>query len=134
MAADAPLILLVEDTADSRLVVTDFLEFRGYRVVTAEDGLEAVEKTRELRPDVVLMDLSLPKLDGLEATRRLKQDERTRDIPVLALTAHALAEARASALDAGCVDVITKPCPPPELERKIRPYLDSEPAEEGETP
>ena len=71
-----------------------YLQFSGFRVAEAANGLEAIEKTRELMPDIILMDLALPKMDGWEATRRLKADERTRHIPIVALTGHALGRTR----------------------------------------
>jgi two-component system, cell cycle response regulator DivK len=121
--AAAPLVLVVDDVAHGREIFAEYLEFRGFRVATAADGLEAMDKAFELLPDLILMDLSLPGLDGWEATRRLKQDERTRGIPVIALTAHALASAHQRALQAGCDSVVTKPCVPRELEAEIRRLL-----------
>ncbi len=120
-----PLVLVVDDVPHGREICSEYLEFRGYRVATAEDGLEALDKANELMPDVILMDLSLPKLDGWEATRRLKQDERTRHIRVIALTAHALADAHDKAMLAGCDAVVTKPCPPRDLEAEVRRQLDA---------
>src|ERR671922_829464 len=86
-----PLVLVVEDYQDAREMYAAYLQFSGYRVAEAANGLEALEKTRELMPDVILMDLSLPKMDGWEATRRLKADRQTSHIPIVAVTAHALA-------------------------------------------
>jgi CheY-like chemotaxis protein len=119
----APLVLVVDDVAHGREIFAEYLEFRGFRVATAEDGIEAMEKAFELRPDVILMDLSLPKIDGWEATRRLKQDERTRSIPIIALTAHALASAHDRAKEVGCDSVVTKPCIPKDLEAEVRRQL-----------
>jgi len=119
----APLVLVVDDVAHGREIFAEYLEFRGFRVATAEDGMEAMEKAFELRPDVILMDLSLPKVDGWEATRRLKQDERTRAIPIIALTAHALASAHDRAKEVGCDAVVTKPCIPKDLEAEVRRQL-----------
>ena len=121
--SNAPLVLIVDDYAEGREVCAEYLAFRGYRVATAEDGMEALDKTRELLPDVILMDLSLPRLDGWEASRRLKGDERTRHIPIIALTAHALQSARERAVEAGCDAVVTKPCPPRDLEAEVRRQL-----------
>jgi CheY-like chemotaxis protein len=92
-------------------------------VATAVDGLEALDKAFALLPDVILMDLSLPGIDGWEATRRLKQDARTREIPVVALTAHALPSAHERAKEAGCDSVVTKPCLPKDLEAEVRRQL-----------
>ncbi|MES1243653.1 MAG: response regulator [Acidobacteriota bacterium] len=118
-----PLVLVVDDVAHGREIFAEYLEFRGFRVATAEDGIEAMDKAFELRPDVILMDLSLPGIDGWEATRRLKQDERTRAIPIIALTAHALASAHDRAKDVGCDAVVTKPCIPKDLEAEVRRQL-----------
>jgi two-component system, cell cycle response regulator DivK len=118
-----PLVLVVDDVAHGREIFAEYLEFRGFRVATAEDGFEAMEKAFELRPDVILMDLSLPGIDGWEATRRLKQDDRTRSIPIIALTAHALASAHDRAKEVGCDAVVTKPCIPKDLEAEVRRQL-----------
>ncbi len=120
---ETPLVLVVDDVAHGREIFAEYLEFRGFRVATAEDGIEAMEKAFELRPDVILMDLSLPGIDGWEATRRLKQDERTRAIPIIALTAHALASAHDRAKEVGCDAVVTKPCIPKDLEAEVRRQL-----------
>ena len=120
-----PLVLVVDDVDHGREIFAEYLEFRGFRVATAADGLEAREKAFELRPDVILMDLSLPGIDGWEATRRLKSDERTRDIPIIALTAHALASAHEKAREVGCNAVVTKPCLPKDLEQEVRRQLEA---------
>jgi two-component system, cell cycle response regulator DivK len=119
----APLVLVVDDVAHGREIFAEYLEFRGFRVATAVDGLEALDKAFELLPDVILMDLSLPQLDGWEATKRLKSDDRTRTIPIIALTAHALASAHDKAMAAGCDSVVTKPCIPKDLEAEVRRQL-----------
>lgn len=121
----APLVLVVDDVDHGREIFAEYLEFRGFRVATAADGLEAMEKAFELRPDIILMDLSLPGIDGWEATRRLKADERTRDTPIIALTAHALASAHEKAREVGCNAVVTKPCLPKDLEQEVRRQLES---------
>jgi two-component system, cell cycle response regulator DivK len=118
-----PLILVVEDFDDAREMYRDYLEFSGFRVETARDGREAIDKTRELRPDLVLMDLSLPGLDGWEATHLLKAAPDTRDILIIALSAHALAAEGERARAAGCDGFIAKPCLPPDLVREIGKYL-----------
>lgn len=123
-AALPPLVLIVDDVDHGREICSEYLEFRGFRVATAADGQEALEKAFELLPDVILMDLSLPKIDGWEATRRLKRDERTRAIPIVALTAHALADAHERAREAGCDSVVTKPCVPKDLEAEVRRQLE----------
>jgi CheY-like chemotaxis protein len=121
----APLVLVVDDVDHGREIFAEYLEYRGFRVATAADGLEAIEKAFDLRPDVILMDLSLPGIDGWEATRRLKADERTRDIPIIALTAHALASAHEKAREVGCNSVVTKPCLPKDLEQEVRRQLEA---------
>jgi two-component system cell cycle response regulator DivK len=119
----APLVLVVDDVAHGREIFAEYLEFRGFRVATAVDGLEALDKAFELLPDIILMDLSLPQLDGWEATKRLKGDDRTKTIPIIALTAHALASAHDKAMAAGCDSVVTKPCVPRDLEAEVRRQL-----------
>ena len=119
----ATLVLLVDDYPDNRDIYVQFLTYAGLRVEEAENGHQALDKAFTRRPDVIVMDLSLPGLDGWEATRRLKQDPRTRDIPVIALTGHALAGHSKVAFDAGCDAFITKPCLPERLLEEIRAIL-----------
>lgn len=128
---EKPLILVVDDVEDGRIVICDFLELRGFELATAADGVEAVDKAFELRPDLILMDVWLPNMDGLEATRRIKADPRTAGVPIIALTAHALASARAEAEAAGCDGVITKPFFPRDLEREVRRRLGMDVDDEG---
>jgi two-component system cell cycle response regulator DivK len=127
----APLILIVEDFDDAREMYRDYLEFAAFRVETARDGREAIEKARRLRPDLVLMDLSLPGIDGWEATRLLKSDPATKDILVVALSAHALATEGERARMAGCDGFIAKPCLPPDLVEEISKYLKRQAAAVG---
>jgi CheY-like chemotaxis protein len=122
----APLVLVVDDVADGREIVSEYLKMGGYELALAADGIEAVQQAQDLLPDVILMDVWLPKMDGLEATRRIKKDEATKHIPVIALTAHGLASAREKALAAGCTAVVTKPFLPEDLEKEIRRQLGSE--------
>jgi two-component system, cell cycle response regulator DivK len=121
------LVLLVDDYPDNRDIYVQFLTYSGLRVEEAENGHQALDKAFSLRPDVIVMDLSLPGLDGWEATRRLKQDPRTRDIPVIALTGHALAGHSKVAFDAGCDAFITKPCLPERLLDEIRAIVNARP-------
>jgi CheY-like chemotaxis protein len=121
---DRQLVLVVEDYQDAREMYAAYLQFSGFDVAEASNGLEAVEKTTELLPDIVLMDLALPRMDGWEATRRLKADARTRHIPVVALTGHALAGHADGAREAGCDAFVTKPCLPDALVAEIRRLLD----------
>lgn len=102
-------LLLVEDNEMNRDMLSRRLERRGFQVLIAVDGEEGISAAREHRPDLILMDMSLPVLDGWESTRRLKQEPETKGIPVLALTAHAMAGERDKALAAGCDDYDTKP-------------------------
>jgi len=104
-----PRILLVEDNEMNRDMLARRLQKRGYELLLAVDGLLAVEMTQKEKPDLVLMDMSLPGLDGWEASRRLKGDAATAGIPIIALTAHAMAEDREKALAAGCNEFETKP-------------------------
>ena len=127
----APLILIVEDFDDAREMYRDYLEFAAFRVETARDGREAIEKARRLRPDLVLMDLSLPGIDGWEATRLLKSDPATKNILVVALSAHALATEGERARMAGCDGFIAKPCLPPDLVEEISKYLKRQAAAVG---
>jgi CheY-like chemotaxis protein len=121
--APDPLILVVEDFDDAREMYRDYLEFAGFRVETARDGREGIEKARALQPDLILMDLSLPGIDGWEATRLLKAAPETRQIIIIALSAHALATEGDRARAAGCDGFIAKPCLPPDLVLEITKYL-----------
>lgn len=105
-------VLLVEDQLDFLAVNKLYLERHGYRVITAEDGEAAVRSATRHMPNVILMDYSVPLLDGIGATTRLKTDPRTRDIPVVLLTAHAYGTVGRRAREAGCVSFINKPCEP----------------------
>jgi two-component system cell cycle response regulator DivK len=124
---DQPLVLVVEDYQDAREMYAAYLQFSGYEVAEATNGIEAIEKAQRLMPDIILMDLALPRMDGWEATRRLKSDERTRKIPVVALTGHALAGHAEGARQAGCDAFVTKPCLPDALVAEIRRLLDRQP-------
>ncbi|HVD91241.1 MAG TPA: response regulator [Vicinamibacterales bacterium] len=119
-------MLVVEDYQDAREMYTAYLQFSGFDVAEAGNGLEAVEKAQELLPDIVLMDLALPRMDGWEATRRLKNDPRTRHIPIVALTGHALAGHAEGAREAGCDAFVTKPCLPDALVAEIKRLLDAQ--------
>ncbi len=116
-------ILLVEDNEMNRDMLSRRLERRGYEVVVAVDGGQGIELAQQGAPDLILMDMSLPVLDGWEATRRLKSDPATRVIPVIALTAHAMAADKEKALAAGCDDYDTKPIELPRLLEKITQLL-----------
>ena len=120
---NAPLILVVDDYQDAREMYAEYLQFSGFRVAEARNGNEAVEQAFALKPALILMDLSLPGMDGWEATRRLKADETTRHIPIVALTGHALAGASEGARKAGCDSFVTKPCLPDDLVVEVRRML-----------
>ena len=120
---NAPLILVVDDYQDAREMYAEYLQFSGFRVAEARNGNEAVTQAFSLRPDLILMDLSLPGMDGWEATRLLKADDRTKHIPVVALTGHALAGASEGAKRAGCDSFVTKPCLPDDLVVEVRRML-----------
>jgi CheY-like chemotaxis protein len=120
---NAPLILVVDDYQDAREMYAEYLQFSGFRVAEARNGNEAVEQAFALKPALILMDLSLPGMDGWEATRRLKADETTRHIPIVALTGHALAGASEGARRAGCDSFVTKPCLPDDLVVEVRRML-----------
>ena len=118
-------ILYVEDNDDNVYILKNRLTRVGYTVVIAGDGEQGIAIARAEKPDLILMDLSLPVLDGWEATRRLKASDDTRGIPVIALSAHAMAGDREKALEAGCEDYDTKPVDFPRLRGKIDALLGS---------
>ena len=116
-------ILLVEDNELNRDMLSRRLERRGYTVLIAVDGVEGMEAAKRDRPDLILMDMSLPILDGWEATRQLKADPETRDIPIIGLSAHAMSGDTEKALEAGCDDYDTKPVDLARLLEKISDRL-----------
>ena len=118
-----PRILLVEDNEDNRDMLSRRLIRKGYDVALAVDGGEGVAQAAALTPDLILMDMSLPVLDGWEATRQIKAASETRNIPVIALTAHAMSGDREKAVAAGCDDYDTKPVELPRLLEKIEALL-----------
>lgn len=122
-----PLVLIVEDYPDCRDMYAMYLGLAGFRVLKARDGFEALELARQALPDLILMDLGLPGIDGCEVTRRLKQDGATRGVPVVALTAQAPLPADLIA-SAGFESVITKPCLPDELADRVQEFVRRRPA------
>lgn len=120
-------ILLVEDNEMNRDMLSRRLKRNGYDVVIAVDGRQGVEMAASETPDLILMDMSLPVIDGWEATRQVKQNQATRKIPIIALTAHAMAGDREKAIEAGCEDYDTKPVEITRLLGKITALLDSAP-------
>ncbi len=125
--ASSPKILVVEDNQDNREMVVKVLKFNGYQVVEAVDGEEAIEKAKAEDPDLILLDIFLPKMDGYEATRRLKGDTSLRNIPIIALTAHAMKGSMEEALAAGCDGYISKPIDVRELPKHIQRFLKPRP-------
>jgi CheY-like chemotaxis protein len=118
-----PLVLVVDDFADNREMYSEFLTFSGYEVIEARNGKEAIDAAFQRSPDIIIMDLSLPVMDGWEATRRLKADQRTNRIPVVALTGHAMQGHSKGAMEAGCDSFVAKPCLPDQLVAEIRKML-----------
>ena len=120
---DFVTVLLVEDTEDNRQMMRRLLEMSGYRVVEAINGKEAIEVASQVRPEVILMDLSLPLIDGLAATRRIRSLPELTKVPIVAVSAHDTADFHSEALAAGCDAYITKPIDYPELEEIIQRLL-----------
>ena len=121
-------ILLVEDNEMNRDMLSRRLERRGYTIVMAVDGQQGVDLARSESPDLILLDMSLPIIDGWEAARRIKAQAESKDIPLIALTAHAMAGDKEKALQAGCDDYDTKPVELPRLLGKIQALLDKKAA------
>ena len=118
-------ILVVEDNEWSRDMLSRRLSRRGYEVISAADGRRGIAMAHDQSPDLIVMDMSLPEIDGWEATRRLKADPATRAIPIVALTAHAMASDRKKAMDAGCDDYHTKPVDFESLVRTLEAFLEA---------
>lgn len=127
MTSSGPLILVVDDYQDAREMYAEFLEFSGFRVAQAGNGEEAVAKATALQPNVVLMDLSLPIMDGWEASRRMKADPRTCSIPVVALTGHSGVGSASGEARPQCDAVLIKPCLPEEVLAEVRRLLALQP-------
>lgn len=127
-----PLILVVDDVEDNRIIYVEYLRYVGYRVVTAGDGKQAIAKARRLRPALIIMDLSLPVIDGWAATRRLKADPTTSAIPVIAVTGHGEARSRERAQGVGVDCFILKPCLPSDLAAVVGQCLGNETPSENE--
>ena len=118
-----PVVLVVDDFVDNREMYGEYLEHMGFRVLEAADGQTAIDLARQERPAAIVMDLSLPVLDGWEATRILKSDESTAGILIVVLTGHAEPPSRQRAIDAGCDEFMAKPCLPADLADKIMKLL-----------
>ena len=117
-------VLLVEDNEDNRTIYTTILRHVGHEVIEASNGEDGIRLARERQPAVILMDVAMPGIDGWEATRRLKGDPQTARIPVIALTAHAMAEDRQRAADAGCEGYLAKPIEPRRVVEEVKRMLD----------
>jgi len=122
------LFLVVEDFEDSRFMMRRLLEMAGYNVLEASDGEQAVKMAVEARPVLILMDLSLPKLDGLSATRQIRQKRGLKKVPIVAVSAHDSPESRTEALDAGCNEYVTKPIDFDHLHQLLRKFVPGSPS------
>ena len=116
-------VLVVEDTPDNRQIIRDLLVSSGYEVIEANDGAAGVAKATEAKPDLILMDIQLPLLDGYEATRRIKADPTLKHIPIVAVTSYALSGDEAKTRAAGCDGYVAKPFSPRELLAVVRKFL-----------
>ena len=116
-------MLLVEDNEDNRIIYCTVLRHLGYEVIEAQDGVQAVELARTVRPDLILMDISIPRMDGWQATRILRDDPRTSTIPIIALTAHALADDRERGSEVGFSSYLAKPIEPRVVVAEIRRWI-----------
>lgn len=123
LSAVSPLVLIVEDHEDTRFLLRYLLEMRGYRVIEAKDGEDAVRQAVTLTPDLVLMDRSLPRMDGLSATRRIHEREELQVVPVVFLSGHAHPADREAAFAAGCCDYLVKPLDTKQLDRILEKRL-----------
>ncbi len=127
MAEKNSTVLLVEDNEDNLLIYSTILRHSGFSVIEARDGQAGIDSAKRELPGLILMDVSIPIIDGLEATRRLKADPATKHIPIIALTAHALASDQQKAMEAGCDSYIAKPAEPRVVLAAVKEYL-GEPA------
>jgi two-component system, cell cycle response regulator DivK len=125
--ARPPSVLIADDVSDTREMYVLYFSNHGYKVYTATDGHCAMAVAAERRPDVIVMDLSMPGIDGISATRRLRRDARLRHIPIIILTAYPMRAAQDGVLESGADAFLTKPCLPEELEQHVRQLLDSKP-------
>ena len=117
------LVLVVDDSQDVRDLYTEYLHYMGFRVLTASDGEGALEVARRIKPDVIVLDLSMPRLDGISATVHLRRDRSTQRIPIILLTGYPASAIERGALEAGANAFLTKPCLPEDLEAQIRRLL-----------
>ncbi len=124
----APKVLIVEDNEDNRIVYSTMLRHFGFTVDEAENGAEGILKARTGLPDLILMDIAIPLVDGWEAVQRLKKDPATATIPIVALTAHAMPADRERAIQVGCDGYLAKPCEPRAVVEEVRRILESKTA------
>ena len=122
-SSQPPSLLIVDDVADTRELYALYFRMRGFTVSTAIDGRNGLDVARERRPDLIVMDLSMPGMDGISALQALKRDARLRHIPVVIFTGYPLHAVQRGALDAGAAALLTKPCLPEELEQHVRRLL-----------
>ena len=119
-------ILVVDDFDDTRRLLRTWLERKGYRVVEAENGMQAISEAESENPDLIIMDLQMPELDGLAATRKIRECKKLADVPIVAVSAYGADMFRLPALQAGCNEYVSTPFEPSDLERLIRSYLHQE--------
>ena len=124
--AQRPTILLIEDTREVVMMLVDYLEMAGYKVVTAQDGIDGLEQAKLTPPDLILMDIQMPRMDGFETTQKLRSDPMFRDIPIIALTALAMPNDRQRCLDAGMDEYMSKPVNLKALTKTIQKLLSPE--------
>lgn len=124
MSGTKKVILIVEDEQQNRKLIRDVLQLKGYRTIEAVNGVEGVEMAKQYKPDLILMDVQLPVMDGIEATRIIKEDNITQTIPVVAITAYAMPGDKERVLNAGCTDYISKPVHIKELLSRVADYLE----------
>ena len=123
-----PLVLVVDDSLDVRELYRQYFEFVGFRVLTAADGEEALELARRVGPDLIVLDLSMPRLNGVAVTHQLRQDHRTQHIPIIILTGYAARAIEHGVLESGADVFLTKPCLPEDLETHVRRLLGARPS------
>ena len=115
--------MIVDDSKDARDIYAAYFESRGFGAITARDGEEAIARATSAKPDVIIMDLAMPRMDGVTAIQRLKEERRTRAIPIILLTAYGERAIALGAIEAGAAVFLTKPCPPEDLEEQVRRLL-----------
>lgn len=126
MTENKPLVLIADDEEDIKIILKMYLENEGFEVATAYDGLDAMNRIKERRPDVILMDIMMPVLDGIEVTKRLKAADETKDIPIVILTAAAQSSMAEKAINVGAADYIAKPFEPDNVRDVIHKILETE--------